>query len=429
MSNVHQLLPELRPRTSAKRRAKLSEEVCRTIGLDERVSDTAEPGFYGRGLKGGKVSLRVKADVPLKLRRFDFGRTVERVLGTWPELSPKAARPVAKAFIASIRRGVDPAPKNQNTPAASWTVQETFDTYVASYMERKGMPESSKETYGFNFQRLPVKWRKRPIREVVTDTDGLKQLHDSIKASVRAKTKKASLKPSTGESSANATINLLSILAFYARGSDASLPVWVSGAVDQFPERSRNKLGMARADIAAWWSAVQVVKNRTKLLMSVFMMATGLRPGNAMTALAENLSETDRTLHVPIAKGHRPDREEYDRAFTIPLSDIALECIRRARALQRKPSPLLFASPTSGVFADPHLKHGKKRFKDGQLMRHTFATIAEMDLGISYSIRARLLNHKPETESDDYSNPLVVGAPHHQAAANIGAEISERIKL
>jgi hypothetical protein len=117
MSNVHQLLPELRPRTSAKRRAKLSEEVCRTIGLDERVSDTAEPGFYGLGLKGGKVSLRVKADVPLKLRRFDFGRTVERVLGTWPELSPKAARPVAKAFIASIRRGVDPAPKNQNTPA------------------------------------------------------------------------------------------------------------------------------------------------------------------------------------------------------------------------------------------------------------------------------------------------------------------------
>ena len=112
MSNVHHL-PVFNPKPMA-RRAKLSEEVLRTIGYDERVNDIAEPGFFALGLKGGKVSLKVKADVPEALRRWNFGRgrSVERLVGVWPdEISPKAARPVAKSFIADIRRGIDPRPK------------------------------------------------------------------------------------------------------------------------------------------------------------------------------------------------------------------------------------------------------------------------------------------------------------------------------
>jgi integrase len=429
MATVHELNI---PRKRTARRVKLTEQVVAGIAPGERVYDLGgPPGFFAQGLGDGKVSFRVIADIPAAARRFGLPKkTMERVVGRWPDdLSPKAARTLAADFVSKIKSGLDPAPKVAATPVASWTVQEAYDTYVASYMERQGMPDSSKRTYGFNFRRLPDKWRKRPIREVITDTDSLKALHDSIKAGVRAKTKKESLKPTTGENSANATLNLLSILANYARGSDVSLPVWASRAVDKFPTRSRNKLGMDLADLGSWWSDVQVVKNKTRLLMSVFMLATGLRPDNVVTALAENLSEADRTLHVPEPKGHRPNRDEYDRAFTIPLSDLAMDCIHRARALQRRPSPLLFASPTGGVFADPHLKHGQQRFKDGQLMRHSFATIAEMDLGIDEPTRARLLNHKPKTQTAEYSNPLKIGEPLRAAVELIGAAIAKEVTL
>jgi integrase len=433
MAAVHELnIPRKTAAKPTARRLKLTVEVVAKLGPGERVYDLGgPPGFFAQGLGDGKVSFRVIADIPAIARRFGMPkRTMERVVGRWPDdLSPKAARTLAADFVAQIKRGQDPAPKVVITPVASWTVQETYDKYFGSFMVRQGMPDSTKRTYGFNFQRLPPKWRTRPMREVITDTDSLKALHDSIKAGVRAKTKKTSLKPTTGENSANATLNLLAILANYARGSDTSLPVWASRAVDKFPTRSRNKEGMDLADLGSWWSEVQVVKNRTRLFMSVFMLATGLRPGNTMSATLDALNEAARTLHVPITKGHRPDREEYDRAFTIPLSDLAMDCIRRARALQLTPSALLFASPTGDEFAAPHLIHGKRRFKDGQLMRHTFQTVAEMDLGISLSVSARLLNHKIESQTAEYSNPLKIGEPLRAAVAKIGAAIAKEVKL
>lgn len=431
MSDVHEL--ELPARRPSARRVELTEPILKKIKPGEKVIDAKCPGLFALGLMGGKVSLRVKADVPQRLRRFELsngGRTIERVVGTWPGISAKAARPIARVFLSQIQRGVDPSPKATVTAAASWTVQETFDRYIGSYLTREAAADSTKRTYRYSFDRLPPKWRTRPMREVIADTDGLKSLHEQIRRKIVAKTPRKSLKPSTGENSANATINLLSILAGYARGSDVTLPVWAARAVDKFPERSRSKQGMALSDVAAWWHDVQSVENETKRWLSLFMMVTGLRPGNAVSAAKQNLKEGKHpTLHIPLAKGHRPDREEYDRAFTIPLCELAMECIRRAQALQRRPSDLLFAGPGGAKLSAHTLTSNGRRFKDGQLMRHTFETIAEMDLGIELWKRQRLMNHKPETQTEQYAHPLKVGPPLIEAAAKIGAAIAKEIGL
>jgi hypothetical protein len=40
----------------------------------------------------------------------------------------------------------------------------------------------------YSLDRLPPKWRARPIREVIADTDGLKVLHDQIRRKIVTKT-------------------------------------------------------------------------------------------------------------------------------------------------------------------------------------------------------------------------------------------------
>jgi integrase len=428
MTAVRQL--KVLPKQTA-RRLKLTEQVVSSIKEGERVYDAGgPPGFFAQGLRDGKVSFRVLADIPTAARRYGLPKkTMERVVGRWPDdLSPKAARTLAGEFIAAIKRGEDPSPKTAIAPVASWTIQEAFDEYVGSYLTRQGVPDSTKRTYGFNFQRLPLKWQSRPMREMITDVDGLKSLHELIRKGILAKTENKT--EDTGKNSADATINLLAILANYSRGKDPTLPAWIPRAIDKHGPRDRSGDGFGLSEVGPWWDGVQNVKNETKRWLGLFILTTGLREGDAMTATLEHLNEAEKTLFLPEPKGHRLNRPGRDRSFTMPLSEIAMTTILRARAIRiRKVSNLLFPNPITGKpFTDSKLEYNGTRLADGHKLRHAFATIAE-DLGVDESTRARLLNHKSKTETARYSNPRKVTAPLRVAVDLIGAAIAKEIGL
>jgi hypothetical protein len=52
-----------------------------------------------------------------------------------------------------------------------------------------------------------------------------------------------------------------------------------------------------------------------------------------------------------------------------------------------------------------------------------------MDLGIELWKRQRLMNHKPQTQTEEYAHPLKVGPPLIEAAAKIGAAIAKEIGI
>jgi integrase len=421
--NVHELKPARKP---VPRRVRLTEQTIAKIKEGEKVYDLGgPPGFFCIGLRDG-VSFRVLADVPTHARRWGLPlKTMERAIGRSRDgLSAKRARTIAAEFIGQIKAGVDPSPKSAAPSPGGATLEQIYRTYVDGYLAKQGASKGTLRTYGYNWARVPGKWHSRPIGEMIKDVAGLQKLHADIRKVVARKTKHPT--PTSGQNSADATLKLLAILAGYARGQNPDLPAWITRAVDKFGSRSRDDQGLGLTDLGAWWHGVKTITNETKQWLGLFMLATGLRETDSITARTNNFDEIARTLFVPAPKGHRAGRR--DRSFTLPLSDVAVTAIMRARALQREPSDLLFPGPSGSSFAGSTLQRGSNRFADGHKLRHSFATCLE-DLGVDEPTRARLLNHKPKTETAKYSNPHKIVAPLRAAVDLLGEAIAKQVEL
>ena len=422
MATLHEFKSQARK--AAPRRAKLTEEIVATIDPREKVYDQDVAGFYALGIKSG-VSFCVHADLPTKMRRPGEPAVLRRVVGRWPDgISPKAARTLAGEFISKIKRGIDPAPKATLTaPAAGWTVQEAWDQYRESYLTKKKASPDTFAKYKADFARLPEKWRKRPVREMVLDVDGLNTLQESVRAAVIARTRNPNA--DTGKNSADATMTMLCFLAGYTRGKDPTCPAWIRQAVDRFGPRSRDNTGMGLADIGPWWEKVKMVQNQTRRELALFMLLTGLRKRDALNASRKRLDETAKTLLLPKPKGHKDDR---DRSFTLPLTDAAMGCILRARVLQHKPTDILFANEKGKPFSNDTLQRGDEVFATGHVLRHSFETIAE-DIGVPDSTIERLLNHSASTQTRKYGNRRKISTSLREGMEMISAAVMAQIKL
>ncbi len=399
--------------TPAKIKRKLTEAVCRemaTMPEGTRIIDTDQRGFFAIRLAEGRVGFRAKADTPLHARTDDQpARTLERSLGKWPDdrIAPQQARLKAAAWVAAIKGGTDPKAKPRPT-VAGWTLQQAFDQYIIA-RERDGCVEGSIRTYRYGFKHvvdLRPKWLKRSVRSIINDVAGLRELHDEIYAEDERM------------NSADACLKLLGRVARYARGKDTTLPAWNSEAVDLFGTRSRADTGMGLDDLAAWWAGMKKLRSPMRRELGLFMLLTGLRSEDALTASEEHLNETEKKLFVPEPKGGAR------KSFTLPLSDAALACIYRARAL-RKNNDVLFPNPETGL---PYTDATLGSLPSGHALRHSFETIAE-DVGIDGSVVPRLLNHSARSQTMRYGNPDRIVRSPREAMDAISAAIMEKIKL
>ena len=150
---------------------------------------------------------------------------------------------------------------------------------------------------------------------------------------------------------------------------------------------------------------------------------------DARTALVKDLSEEKRTQFLPSPKGHNPKKGR-NRAFTLPLSDAAMACSHRARAIpKRVESDLLFPNPNTGKpFNSTQLVRRGEAFPSGHRLRHTLTNIGE-DLGIPHETIARFTNHKVPSQTGRYIDPDKVTLSPREASNLISAAIMERIKL
>jgi integrase len=393
-----------------------------------RIYSSDLPGFYALRQKSGAVTFYVQADTPTHTRER-LPKTMTRVIGEWGEkFSPKAARKVAGEYIAAIKSGEDPDPairrgEPEEAKPVTWTLEMAFGQYMKK-VERDGGSPGTVTIYNDSFKRVPDRMRKRLLVDVILDEHGdLPALHETILKNV-AHARGRNRNEDSGKNSADATLKLIGRVARYSWGRSRQIPTWNSGVVDYHPPRPRHANGMGLGDLAAWWSDVKKLRNPIRRELGLFMLLTGLRSNDARTASIVNLNETDKTIFIPAPKGENKKKGRR-RAFTLVLSDAALGCCRRARAANTQPTDLLFPNPQGASFDDANLGTAKRKGHD---LRHTFETIAE-DLGVEEIVIARMLNHKPKSQTAAYGNPDHIVKSPREAIAKINGAMMERIKL
>jgi integrase len=165
-------------------------------------------------------------------------------------------------------------------------------------------------------------------------------------------------------------------------------------SVDWFPEYRRNA-AIPAEQLGAWHKDTQALSNPIRRDFYLFILFTGLRRESAAEIRWEHVDLDKGTLLIPEPKGGTK------RAFTLPLSDLPIEILRRRQVGNEKltpNSPWAFSSDKSktGHIAEPKLTQAQK----ASLMvpfsvhglRHTWITAANA-AGLSpYDIKM-LTNH------------------------------------
>ena len=76
-------------------------------------------------------------------------------------------------------------------------------------------------------------------------------------------------------------------------------------------ERARES-GMGAEDLPTWWAQLQQLRNPIRREMHLFMLLSGLRRQDVLTARWDNLDEQRKALRIPAPKGG------VERAFELP---------------------------------------------------------------------------------------------------------------
>jgi integrase len=146
----------------------------------------------------------------------------------------------------------------------------------------------------------------------------------------------------------------------------------------------------------AWLAEWRRVADPMQRAYWLFLLFSGLRPGEALRAEWAGLDEKHGTLAaVENAK------EEND--IIIPLSDPIRRVLDLARAAGGNDSGLIFYGPN----ADQWSHREPPMSVPGHGLRRTFKTVGA-SLGFPNEMTGRLLGHQPEGVSANYEDPLAV---------------------
>jgi integrase len=166
-------------------------------------------------------------------------------------------------------------------------------------------------------------------------------------------------------------------------------------------ERARES-GMGAKDLPAWWAQLEQLTNPIRREMHLFMLLSGLRRQDVLTARWDNLDENRKALRIPAPKGGA------ERAFDLPLSDPMLACLKRAKAAGNtffpEQSQIWVFPAETGHVAEVKEDGKVKLSHTGHALRHSFRTLAGA-AGIDRLRLKILMNHAVERDvTDSYAN-------------------------
>jgi integrase len=159
---------------------------------------------------------------------------------------------------------------------------------------------------------------------------------------------------------------------------------------------------MGAKDLPAWWAQLQKLPNPIRREMHLFMLLSGLRRQDVLTARWEHLDEERKALRIPAPKGGA------ERAFDLPLSEPMFDCLKRAKTAGNtffpKQSQIWVFPAETGHIAEVKEDGKVKLSHTGHALRHSFRTLAGAT-GIDRLRLKILMNHAVERDvTDSYAN-------------------------
>lgn len=288
------------------------------------IWDEALPGFGLRVTAKGVRSYIVQARVKGKTRRVTLGRH--------GVLTAEEARKRARKTLGRMSDGIDPVAEKRRERAASVTLREVTDDYLANRRRKDGRPlaERTKEDVRRHLDGSFKEWADKPIAEIK---------HDAVRRKYAALGKKS-------EAQANQAMRVLSGIVNYARASyrdDDGAPILPSNPVEvvrdskiRFADKAReNRVPLDK--IGKFYSALESTRTspqstpsvRTKAAAAVVLMMTGLRKSDVLQRKWEDVDLEAGSIYLADTK-HRDPR-------TFPLASQAIEAIREQRKIATGP--------------------------------------------------------------------------------------------
>ncbi|MET4745443.1 integrase [Bradyrhizobium japonicum] len=276
--------------------------------------DTELKGFFVVVGKR-KRTFTVQGDLRQRGKRAS---SIRVSIGDASELTTRAARAIAKEYLAQISKGQHPkARENGNSEQAATdgngavgaaTLEQTWQRYLEAHLIRKGRSEKTISGYRDHVERLFSEWLKTPLLDLANDPARVAKKHDQL-------TKE------NGPYIANGSMRTLRAIYNHARKTNRSLPRDnPADAVDWNQEERRNT-GMGTGDLKGWFFELANLENPIRREFHLLALLCGSRPTALQQARPEHINFRRRTLHIPKPKGGSK------RAFDIPLSRQMILCL------------------------------------------------------------------------------------------------------
>ena len=238
-------------------------------------------------------------------------------------------------------------------------------------------------------------WLDRPVVSITRDM--VERRHRELRGTTRQGT--------TGESQANAVMRILGILLNFAAANYEldGQPIIVVNPIKRLSQNhlwyreQRRQVVIPDHKMAAWYQAVQSLRNTTVRDYLLVLFLTGLRRNEAATLRWDDIDFESRVLTIrqELSKNHKEHR--------LPLSNYLMNLLV-VRHANRKDSPYVFPGRggkrhiiESDYIIQKVVASASCQFTIHDI-RRTFLTSAEK-LGLPYIVLKKLANHSGRNDT------------------------------
>lgn len=343
------------------------------------------------------------------LRYTIHGHKKSMKLGEYPAMDIEEARRLAREARAEVAKGIDP----QATRARQRQLHEERSLTLDRFMHDDVIPflKSSQRSWRDSVTRyrlhIAPTLSSTPLAEIKTQE--IQRLHDRKKAEYCA-----------------ATANR--ILALLKRALNLAL-LWgkLSGhnpvrGVRMHPENNQRHRYLSSDELRRLMAALDRERNVTAAMYVRFLLATGTRKTEALTARWEAIDFEHRRWRLT-------DTKNKHGRFVI-LNDMALRVLHYQRAVSR--GEYVFQAPFGrpGHLADP-ARAFKRVLRDAGITdlrqhdcRHAYASVL-VQSGLTLQVVAQMLGHKSHLTSARYAH--LSSEQLHDAAGRVSAVLENAV--
>ncbi|KRR04223.1 tyrosine-type recombinase/integrase [Bradyrhizobium valentinum] len=386
------------------------------------IRDTKIAGFH---LWVGKTTKTFRLQYETPRVNGQRGTTTVQWLGEHPHHTADEARAKALHIQALRARGEEPINNAVlvEAPATTLTFQAAWESYRAA-ITKEGKSLRTIADYQDKFNRHLKTWHDRPLSSI--KREDVVQEHAAI--TERARQLRAGQKYSSGKYAANGTMRFARAVWNHAKDE-----LETSGLPERNPFRSgklfhkerARETGMGAVDLLAWWAQLRALSNPIRRELHTFMLLSGLRRNDVLTARWENFDDKRPSLRVPSPKGGE------ERAFELPLSKAMLECLQRVKEAGQTYFPdesKEWIFPAAGGHVAEVKEDGRQKLSHtGHALRHSFRTLAAA-AGVDRLRLKILMNHAVDDDvTDAYANVPALFASLREAQEQISYFIMKNV--